>query len=77
MRVISSFSLGENITLEGQDDGVFSHDDADVTMITYLLQAAEHNQVIRILSDDTDVLIILISWVWKVQLHHTCRVQME
>ena len=54
----------------------FEHDEADVTMIAYLLQAAESGKsVIRILTNDTDVFVLLIYWVWKIQLHSA--VQME
>ena len=47
-------------------------------MIAYLLEAADAGKkVIRILSDDTDVLVLLLYWVWKRELHWTCSVQME
>jgi len=43
-------------------------------MIAYMLQAAEFGKdVIRILSDSTDVFVMLLYWVWKIQLH--CNVQ--
>jgi len=45
-------------------------------MIAYMLQAAEFDEdVIRILSDYTDVFVMLVYWVWRMQLH--CSVQME
>ena len=50
---------------------------ADVTMIAYLLRSAKDHRVLRILSDDTDVLVIVIYFVWKTGLHHTCLVQLE
>ena len=54
----------------------FEPEEADVTMIAYLLQAAESGKsVIRILTDDTDVFVLLVYWVWKMQLHSA--VQME
>ena len=57
-------------------NGGFEHDKAGVTMIAYLLQAAESGKsLIRILTDDTDVFVLLVYWVWKMQLHST--VQME
>ena len=38
---------------------VFAHDEAEVTMIAYLLEAADSGKkVIRILIDDTDVLYL-------------------
>ena len=39
---------------------VFFHGEADVTMVTFLLEAAKPSQsVTRILSDDTDVFVLL------------------
>jgi len=62
--VLSTFGLGENAMMETKDDGVFGHDEADVTMISYLLQAAScGKEVIRVLSDDTDVFMLLVYWV--------------
>ena len=37
--------------------------------------AAFGKDVIRILSDNTDVFVMLVYWVWKIQLHYC--VQME
>ena len=37
-RVLSLFNLGPNITMDSRDDGAFTHDEADVTMIAYMLQ---------------------------------------
>jgi len=75
-RVLSVFNLGPNVSMDSRDDGGFTHDEADVTMIAYMLQAAEFGKgVIRILSDDTDVFVMLVYWVWKMQLN--CSVQME
>ena len=74
--MLSLFNLGPNVTMGSRDDGAFTHDEADVTVIAYMLQAAEFcKDVIRILSDDTDVFVMLVYWVWKMQLH--CSVQME
>ena len=37
-----------------------------MTMIAHLLQAAERGKsVIRIFTDDTDVFVLLVYWVWK------------
>ena len=40
-RVLPLFNLGPNVTIDNQDDCVFAHDEADVTMIAYKL----HNLV--------------------------------
>ena len=54
------------------NNGGFEHDEADVTMIAYILLAAEGGKsVIRILTDDTDVFVLLEYWVWKMLLGHS------
>ena len=48
---------------------------SEVTMVAYLLEASDSGKkVIRILSDDTDVLVLLLYWVWKRELYWTCSV---
>lgn len=57
------------ITMIGRDQAVFTHGEAYVTVISYLLQAVEKGKkVMRIISDDTDVFILLVYWCWKKQL---------
>ena len=57
-QVLSLFNLGINVTMDSRDDGVFAHDEADVTMIAYMIQAAEIGKdVIRILSDEALICI--------------------
>ncbi len=71
--VLCTFSLEDTVTMETHDDGAFGHDEADVTMISYVLQAANHGRcVIRVLSDNTDVFVLLVH---RVSLQ--CKVQME
>ena len=75
-KVLSTLNFGEGITVESCTNGVFTHDEADITMISYVLMAAESNtQVIRILSYDTDVFILLVYWVYRNNIQAT--VQME
>ena len=41
------------MTVDSIDDGVFGHDEADITIISYMLQAADDGcHVVRVLSDD-------------------------
>ncbi len=52
--MLSTFSLGENATMERKDDGAFHHDEADITMVSYAIQAASYGEdVICVVSDDT------------------------
>ena len=47
-----------------------------MTMMAYLLQAAESGKsVIRILPDDTDVFVLMVYWVWKMQLHSAFQME--
>ena len=34
--VLATFDLGENTTMDTRDDGAFRHDEADVTMISFV-----------------------------------------
>ncbi len=73
--VMSSFNI-LNTTMETHVDEAYKHDEADITIISYVLQAAESGKaVIRVLSDDTDVFVLLVYWVWRTQIQ--ARVQME
>ena len=58
---LSTYDFGEDVTVESCIHGAFNHDEADITMISHLLMAAESGaKVIRILSDDTDVFVLLV-----------------
>ena len=47
--------------MESHSHGVFNYDEADFTLISHLLMVAECNaRVIRVLSDDMDVFVLLI-----------------
>ena len=73
-RILSTLDMDADMSIDSRYNGGFNHDEADVTMIAYLLQAAKSGQsVIRILTDETDVFVLLVYWVWKMQLHSTAR----
>ena len=53
----------------GEDD-MYGHEEADVSIITYLkLVIGQGKKIIKVLCDDTDVLILLIHFTWKWNLH--------
>ena len=59
-QLLCACTLDSNIVMIGEDEGPFNHEEADVLMVTYLLQAIhEGRKVIRILSDDTDVFVLV------------------
>ena len=75
-KVLSTYNFGEDVSVESRSDGIFAHDEADITMISYLLMAAKSGtEVVRALSDDTDVFVLLVYWVYRHQIQAT--VQME
>ena len=68
--------MDADMSIDSRYNGGFEHDEADVTMIAYLLQAAESGKsVTRILTDDTDVFVLLVHWVWKMQLHSAVQIE--
>ena len=77
-RLLSTFNLGCGVSVESRDDGVFLHDEADITIISYLFQAADAGrQVVRILSGDSDIFVLLVYWTWRYDLQGRVSVQME
>ena len=77
-RLLSTFNLGCGVSIESRDDGVFLHDEANITCIRYLFQAADAGrQVVRILSDDSDIFVLLVYWTWRYDLQVRVAVQME
>ena len=60
----------------GEDEGMFNHEEADVLMVSFMIGVVQYGKmVMRILSDDTDVFVILIFWVRKPSIK--APVQME
>ena len=57
-------------------DCIVKHEEADITLISYMLQAAGAGKpTIRIPSDDTGVFVMLVHWAWRANVQST--VQME
>ena len=76
VRVLSTFNLGNKVTNVGRDDSMNSHDEADITIISYLLEAVKNGKnIVRVIIDDTDVFVLLINWVWRLQM--TAHVQLD
>ena len=76
--MLSAFDMGVAFTIDTQDTGVFRHEEAEVTIISYVLQAVgSGNNVVRILCEDTDVFVLLVFWMWRNQLVDKCQLRME
>ena len=74
--ILCSYPLPHNIQLVNMLDCVVTHDEADVTLCSYMLKAvAEGAQTIRILSDDTDVFVLLVYWTSRMPF--VAKIQIE
>ena len=72
----TAFYAAIPIPLVNKLDCVVTHDEADITLCSYMLKAAaEDAQTIRILSDDTDVLVLLVYWTSRMRI--AAKIQME
>ena len=51
----------------GDDECMFGNEEADVNMVSYaLMMSREHGcRQIQIVSDDMDVLVLLVHFYWK------------
>ena len=68
--------MGRNVHMIGRADSVVTHDEADITIISYMLRfAAAGASVILIVCDDSDVFILAVYWMWNKQVK--CHVQFE
>ena len=66
--ILCSYPLPHNIQLVNMLDCVVIHDEADVTLCCYMLKAvAADGHTIRILSDYTDVFVILEYWTSRME----------
>ena len=68
-RLLCTCTLTPNILMVGEDEGLFNHEEAYVLMVSFMIDAVrDGKKVICILSDDTDVFVILIFWVRKLSI---------
>ena len=76
VRVLSAFKLGNNVTMVGREESMYSHDEAYITVISYILEAVKNGKnIVRVISDDTDIFVLLIFWERRLQM--TARVQLD
>ena len=76
-RLLCTYTLTPNILMVGADKCLFNHEEADVLMVSFMIDAVrDGKKVIRILSDYTDVFVILIFWVQKLISSVKALVQM-
>ena len=55
-RLLCTCTLAPNMLMVGEDEGLFNHEEADVLMVSFMIDAVrDGKKAIRILGDDTDV----------------------
>ena len=73
-RLLSTFNIGRG-AIESRDDGVLLH---DITVIRYMFLVVDAGrQVVRILSEDSDIFVLLVYWTWRYDLQVRVAMQME
>ena len=74
--ILCSYPLPHNMQLVNMLDCVVTHEEADVTLCSYMLKAvAAGAQTTRIFSDDTDVFVLLEYWTSRMRV--VAKIQME
>ena len=74
--LICKFDSTENAQFVTQEDCIAHHEEADITLISYMLnRAISGASPIILLSDDTDVFVLAVYWYWKKNL--SCKVLIE
>ena len=61
--ICAADSLPSGLTLVGEDI-IFEHEEGDAKLISYLLHASPHKTHIQVLSDDTDIFVLLVYFTW-------------
>ena len=58
------------------DNAEIGHGEVDITIISLVIEAANSGKsMIHVVSDDTDVFVLLVYWVCRKELQ--CKVQMD
>ena len=61
--ICAADSLPSGHTLVGEDS-IFEHEEADIKLISCLLHASLHKKHVQVLSDDTDIFVLLVYFTW-------------
>ena len=74
--ILCGYPLQNNVQLVNKLDCLVTHEEADITLCSYILDAAASSaETIRIVCDDTDVFVLLVYWTWRKAIRK--NIQME
>ena len=74
--ILCGYPTQNNVQLVNKLDCLVTHEEADITLCSYMLKAAASSaDMVRIFCDDTDVFVLLIYWTWRKTIRK--NIQME
>ena len=64
--IMCGYPLQNNVQLVNKLDCFVTHEEADITLCSYMLDAADSSvETVRIICDDTDLFVLLFYWTWR------------
>ena len=84
-QILEKFSFGGDILMDTRYDGEYKHDEANVTIVSFVLNraaaaiaAGTTNYTMRTMTDDADVFVLLmVYWLHRKDLMDSINVQVE
>ena len=74
--ILCGYPTQNNVQLVNKLDCLITHEEADITLCSYMLKAAASSaETVRIVCDDTDVFVLLVYWTWRKTIRK--NIQME
>ena len=74
--ILCGYPTQNNVQLVNKLDCLVTHEEADITLCSYMLKAAASSaKTVRIVCDDTDVFVLLVYWTWRKTIRK--NIQME
>ena len=74
--ILCGYPTQNNVQLVNKLDCLVTHEEADITLCSYMLKAAASSaETVRIVCDDTDVFVLLVYWTWRKTIRK--NIQME
>ena len=64
--ILCGCPLHNNMQLVNKPDCLVTHEEADITLCSYMLEAAASSaETVRIVCDDTEVFVLPVYWTWR------------
>ena len=67
INLLCNYNSVENVNMIGEEQNAFQHEEADVSIISYLFLLFNRHQLehIQIKADDTDIFLLLLHYYWS------------